>query len=88
MLTLHYVGRALSGGSSEVSAVDEAANSISILLRDEPPQLDSSRATDAISGMVLGHVMEGLVRMGLDSRLEGAVAKDWEVRCPAVGNTS
>ena len=79
MLTLHYVGRALSGGSSEVSAVDEAANSISILLRDEPPQLDSSRATDAISGMVLGHVMEGLVRMGLDSRLEGAVAKDWEV---------
>lgn len=79
MLTLHYAGRALSGGSSDVSAVDEAANSISILLRDEPPQLDSSRATDAISGMVLGHVMEGLVRMGLDSRLEGAVAKDWEV---------
>ena len=29
--------------------------------------------------MVLGHVMEGLVRMGLDDRLEGAVAERWEV---------
>ena len=55
------------------------ANSISIIIREEPPQLNSSRATDAISGMVLGHVMEGLVRMGLDDRLEGAVAERWEV---------
>ena len=59
--------------------MDEDANSISIIIREEPPQLNSSRATDAISGMVLGHVMEGLVRMGLDDRLEGAVAERWEV---------
>ena len=79
MLALHYAGSALSGTSSDVSAVDEDANSISIIIREEPPQLNSSRATDAISGMVLGHVMEGLVRMGLDDRLEGAVAERWEV---------
>ena len=73
MLALHYAGSSLSGTTSDVSAVDEDANSISIIIREEPPQLNSSRATDAISGMVLGHVMEGLVRMGLDDRLEGAV---------------
>ena len=79
MLALHYAGSALSGTTSDVSAVNEDANSISIIIREEPPQLNSSRATDAISGMVLGHVMEGLVRMGLDDRLEGAVAERWEV---------
>lgn len=79
MLALHYAGSALSGSNGDVSAVDEDANSISIIIREEPPQLNSSRATDAISGMVLGHVMEGLVRMGLDDRLEGAVAERWEV---------
>lgn len=79
MLTLHYAGSALSGTTSDASAVDEDANSISIIIREEPPQLNSSRATDSISGMVLGHVMEGLVRMGLDDRLEGAVAERWEV---------
>ena len=79
MLVLHYASSSLTGAVTDVSAVDVESNSISILIREEPPQLDSSRATDAISGMVLGHVMEGLVRMGMDGRLEGAVAKDWEV---------
>lgn len=79
MLTLHYAGSALSGSDGDVSAVDEDANSVSIIIREEPPQLNSARATDSISGMVLGHVMEGLVRMGLDDRLEGAVAERWEV---------
>ena len=79
MLVLHYASSSLTGTVTDVSAVDVERNSISILIREEPPQLDSSRATDAVSGMVLGHVMEGLVRMGLDGRLEGAVAEDWEV---------
>ena len=47
MLTLHYAGSALSGTTSDVSAVDEDANSISIIIREEPPQLNSSRATDS-----------------------------------------
>ena len=79
MLVLHHASKSLTGTFTDVSAVDVEGNSISILIREEPPQLDSSRATDAVSGMVLGHVMEGLVRMGMDGRLEGAVAKDWEV---------
>jgi oligopeptide transport system substrate-binding protein len=79
MIALHYAGSALSGTNLDVSGIDVENNSVSIIIREEPPQLNSSRATDSISGMVLGHVMEGLVRMGLDDRLEGAVAKRWEV---------
>lgn len=79
MIALHYAGSALSGTNLDVSGIDVKNNSVSIIIREEPPQLNSSRATDSISGMVLGHVMEGLVRMGLDDRLEGAVAKRWEV---------
>ncbi len=79
MMLLHYAGSLFTDSTADVSAVDSSNNSVSIMLREEPPQLDSSRATDAVSGMVLGHVMEGLVRMGQDGRLEGAVAKDWEV---------
>jgi oligopeptide transport system substrate-binding protein len=79
MVALHYAGSALGGTNLDVSAIDAGNNSVSIIIREEPPQLNSSRATDSISGMVLGHVMEGLVRMGLDDRLEGAVAQRWEV---------
>jgi oligopeptide transport system substrate-binding protein len=79
MVALHYAGSALSGDNVDINAIDEENNSVSIIIREEPPQLNSSRATDSISGMVLGHVMEGLVRMGLDDRLEGAVAQRWEV---------
>ena len=79
MLLLHYAGTSLSGATADVSAVDLEGNSVSIIMREEPPQLDSSRATDAVSGMVLGHVMEGLVRMDQNGRLTGAVAKDWQV---------
>ena len=36
MLALHYAGSALSGATADVAAVDEDANSISIIIREEP----------------------------------------------------
>lgn len=68
-------------GSSTVSAkaVDPINQSITIAIAAEPPQLDSTLATDASSGMVLGHVMEGLLRNGMDDKLEAAIAERWEV---------
>ena len=51
----------LSGDVSS-TALDEVAGSVSLALSEEPPQLDSSRATDTVSGEILGHVMEGLLR--------------------------
>ncbi|MEM7080967.1 MAG: peptide ABC transporter substrate-binding protein, partial [Pseudomonadota bacterium] len=68
-------------GSSTVAAqaIDRANNSISISIREEPPQLNSTRATDAQSGMVLGHVIEGLTRMDMSDRLAPGVATHWEI---------
>ena len=60
-------------------AVDHENNKITLALRDEPPQLSSMKATDAISGIILGHVMEGLLRMDMQDRLEPAIAERWEV---------
>lgn len=61
------------------SAVDYEQRSISILIEQEPPQMDSTRATDAVSGMLLGHLMEGLLRYDEKGNLQPGVAERWEV---------
>lgn len=68
-------------GSStvEAKAVDVENNSITISIREEPPQLNTTIATDSSSIMILGHTMEGLLRMGFDDKLEAAIAHRWEV---------
>ncbi|MEE8544057.1 MAG: hypothetical protein V3S94_09370, partial [Gammaproteobacteria bacterium] len=54
---------ALTGsGSATLNAIDAESGTITLRIRSEPPQLDSTRATDTLSGMLLGHVMEGLLR--------------------------
>jgi oligopeptide transport system substrate-binding protein len=65
-----------AGGSR--TAVDLEANTITTYLRDEPPQMNSMIATDAVSGMILNHVMEGLLRYDQLGNLEGGVAERWE----------
>ena len=83
IVLLMFALQTLAGlvGSSTVTAqaVDYENQGITIVLRDEPPQLDSTQATDAISGVVLGHVMEGLLRMDQNDQLEAAIAKSWEI---------
>lgn len=66
-----------SGGNN---AVDAATNTITVFLREEPPQLNSSLSTDQVSGSVLGHVIEGLLRYDENNRLAPAVAERWELR--------
>ena len=60
------------------AAVDLETRTVTLALSEEPPQLDSTRTTDAISGQVLGHVMEGLLRYDADNQLVGGVAERWE----------
>ena len=62
------------------NAVDFEARSISMVLPQEPPQLDSTKATDQVSNRVLGHVMEPLTRYGASGDLVPGVAERWEVR--------
>ena len=67
----------LSGDVSS-TALDEVAGSVSLALSEEPPQLDSSRATDTVSSQILGHVMEGLLRYDEFNRIVPGVAERWE----------
>ena len=64
-------------GSS--TAVDAANNTITIRLTEEPPQLDTTLLTDAVSGVVIAHVMEGLLRYDQHQRLVPGVAERWEI---------
>ncbi|MGK0257325.1 MAG: oligopeptide transport system substrate-binding protein [Candidatus Azotimanducaceae bacterium] len=68
-------------GSSTVTAkaVDFEQNSITIAIREEPPQLNTTMATDSSSIMILGHTMEGLLRTDANDKLEAGIAHRWEV---------
>jgi oligopeptide transport system substrate-binding protein len=65
---------------ARADAVDYEARTVSQYLRQEPPQLDSTKSTDQVSGQVLEHVMEGLTRYDLAGRLVPGVAERWEIR--------
>lgn len=64
-------------GSS--TAVDAANNTITIRLTEEPPQLDTTLLTDAVSGVVIAHVMEGLLRYDQHQRLVPGMAERWKI---------
>ena len=60
-------------------AVDFDTGTVTLTLSEDPPQLDSTRTTDAVSGQVLGHAMEGLLRYNEHNQLVGGVAERWTV---------
>ena len=68
---------ATAGGAPP--AVDVANNAITVMLTEEPPQLDSTRSTDQVSGIVLGHVMEGLLRYDDRGELAPGTAEAWRI---------
>jgi oligopeptide transport system substrate-binding protein len=79
MYALQVLASLVGSSTAKAQAVDFETNSITIALATEPPNLSTLKATDAISGIVLGHVVEGLTRMDLHDRLEPAVAERWEI---------
>lgn len=56
-----------------------AKTTLSLALSTEPPQLNSTKATDTESFFVLGHIMEGLARYGKDGEILPGVAEKWEI---------
>jgi len=61
-------------------AVDAAQQRIRITLATEPPNLNSLVSTDNVSGFVLLHVMEGLLRYNERNELAPGVAERWQLR--------
>ncbi|MDE0055112.1 MAG: peptide ABC transporter substrate-binding protein, partial [Gammaproteobacteria bacterium] len=78
MMLLSFVSEMFGGGGAG-EAVDPGTGTITLALSTEPPQLDSTRATDMVSGQILGHVMEGLVRYDEFNRIVPGVAERWEI---------
>ena len=79
MLGLSWASGLTSTGSGAGEAVDAATGTVTLVLNEEPPQLNSTKATDQVSLRVLGHVMEGLLRYNEDNRLVPGVAESWEI---------
>ncbi|HEY6598619.1 MAG TPA: peptide ABC transporter substrate-binding protein [Pseudomonadales bacterium] len=78
-LLLGWLSKVTSGGNALAEAVDPLTGTITLATSSEPPQLDSTRATDQVSGFVLGHVMESLLRRGPGTKLIPGVAERWEI---------
>src|SRR5262245_35890804 len=60
---LGWLARYTGGAQTTGEAVDPATSAITLAYPFEPPQLDGTRASDVSSSFVLGHVMEGLLRL-------------------------
>ena len=67
----------LFSGAIEAQSVDATRQVVKIALAQEPPQLNSMKATDQVSIFVLGHVMEGLTRYDRRGNLAPGVAERW-----------
>ncbi len=78
MAVLAWASDATGNGASG-DALDPVTGTITVALSTEPPQLDSTRATDTVSGQVLGHTMEGLLRYDRFNRIVPGVAERWEI---------
>jgi oligopeptide transport system substrate-binding protein len=79
LVLLSWVSSWTASGVVALSAIDTASHTITTSIRGEPPNLDSTRATDYQSVMIFGHVLEGLLRYDADGTLVPGVAERWEI---------
>ena len=80
MYALNWAAQATGSQSAATDAVNFEARSISVLVDQEPPQLDAMKATDQVSASILGHIMEGLLRYDVNNNLVAGTAERWEIR--------
>jgi oligopeptide transport system substrate-binding protein len=79
LTVLGWASTLTSGGAATLPAVDFATRTITTSIRDEPPNLDSTRMTDSYSIMILNHVVEGLLRYDRNNDLVAGVAERWDI---------
>ena len=77
LITVCQVPSALA--QVDATSVDAKNQIITIALAQEPPQLNSMKATDQVSIMILSHLMEGLVRYDRRGNVVPGVAERWEI---------
>lgn len=80
LLRLFLIVLALCGSVHAEPGIDVGTKSIRIVLKSEPPNLNSLRAQDNISAFVLYHLMEGLTQYNERNEIVAGVAERWELR--------
>ena len=76
---LVWVAMLMCAPPAYADAVDAGAQSITVALTQDPPNLDSTRTVDLVSVFVLGHIQEGLLRYDRRGRVAPGVAQSWEL---------
>ena len=77
---LSWASELTGGGPGTLRGIDPETGTVTLALAQEPPQLDSTRTTDKVSMLILGHVMEGLLNYDEHNRLAAGVAERWDLR--------
>ena len=78
-LLLILVGVALVACEGRKDSYKKSEDTVAFALTAEPPDLNSMRATDTVSGFILGHINEGLLRRNENNEIVGGVAEKWEI---------
>ena len=76
---LGWLSSLTTTGAAALPAIDAATRTVTTSIRNEPPNLDSMRASDASSIMVFAHIIEGLLRYDERGDLVPGVAERWEI---------
>jgi oligopeptide transport system substrate-binding protein len=79
LAALGWAATSTGGGAAASQALDFESRTVTTSIRNEPPNLDSSRSTDVESYNILHTVMEGLLRYDVNSNVEPGVAERWEI---------
>ena len=79
LAALGWAATLTGGGAAATHALDFKTRTVTTSIRNDIPQLDSSRSKDIESYNILHTVMEGLLRYDVNSNLVPGVAERWEV---------
>jgi len=79
LAALAWAATLTGGGAAATHALDFKSRTVTTSIRNDVPQLDSSRSKDIESYNILHTVMEGLLRYDVNSNLVPGVAERWEV---------
>jgi oligopeptide transport system substrate-binding protein len=79
LFVLNWFAGKTGGGQVAGDGIDAGAGTVTLSYPFEPPQLDGTRATDVSSSFVLGHIMEGLLRLDEHGDIAPGVAESWEI---------
>jgi oligopeptide transport system substrate-binding protein len=77
-------------GTKEPAATPEKpadVQELHLIIGDEPPTLDSSKATDTISFLLFNNAMEGLMRIGEDNKPIPGIAESFDVNSEGTSYT-